>query len=112
MVCSQNARSDTHARTHTHTHTNTHTHTHTHTVQAHCNIGVLLREAGDLKGAVAAYEQALLCAPSFPIVLSNLAIALTDLATQTKAEVRLDGGAGGAAVCVWGGEGWIGGGGG
>ncbi len=47
--------------------------------QAHCNLGVLLRERGQLAEAVAAYEAALAAAPNFAIVRNNLAIALTDL---------------------------------
>lgn len=47
--------------------------------QAHCNLGVLLRERGQLEEAVAAYEAALAAAPNFATVRNNLAIALTDL---------------------------------
>lgn len=52
--------------------------------EAHCNLGVICRDAGQLEEAVACYEAALAAAPSFAIVQQNLAIALTELGTRAK----------------------------
>ena len=52
--------------------------------EAHCNIGVIHKNAGRLDEAIAAYERALVAAPNFEIVKCNLAVALTDKATQVK----------------------------
>ena len=52
--------------------------------EAHCNTGVIHKNQGRLEEAVAAYERALEVAPSFQIVQSNLAIALTEQATHAK----------------------------
>ena len=50
----------------------------------HCLAGVIHRDAGRLKEAVACYEAALAAAPNFAIVQQNLAIALTELGTRAK----------------------------
>lgn len=60
--------------------------------QAHCNIGVIHKERGDLQAAISSYEAALAAAPSFQIVRTNLAIALTDLGTKVKLQVSGAGG--------------------
>eukprot|EP00983_Pelagomonas_calceolata_P133388 1161960-Pelagomonas_calceolata.AAC.12 len=57
--------------------------------EAHCNVGVILKERGDLEGAIAAYNRALSAAPNFGIVHGNLAIALTELGTRIKMEGRI-----------------------
>lgn len=57
--------------------------------QAHCNMGVIYKERGDLETAVAAYEAALAAAPNYGIVQSNMSIALTDLGTRRKLEGRV-----------------------
>lgn len=49
--------------------------------QAHCNMGVIYKECGEVEKAVQCYEAALASAPNFTIVLNNMAIALTDLGT-------------------------------
>lgn len=54
--------------------------------EAHCNIGVIHKNAGRLDEAIAAYRKALAVAPNFQIVKANLAIALTDKATRMKAD--------------------------
>lgn len=48
-------------------------------------MGVIFKEEGRLEEAVAAYERALAAAPTYELVRSNLAIALTDLGTAVKA---------------------------
>jgi protein O-GlcNAc transferase len=45
--------------------------------EAHNNLGVLYREAGNMDRAVRCYESALRCRPGFPQGLSNLAVVLT-----------------------------------
>lgn len=57
--------------------------------QAHCNMGVTLREKGCLADALAAYEAAYALAPGNAVVRTNLAIALTDMGTQVKAGGRM-----------------------
>lgn len=52
--------------------------------EAHCNMGVILKEQGCLEEAIQAYERALTAAPNFSIVHTNLAIALTELGTRAK----------------------------
>lgn len=66
--------------------------------EAHCNMGVILKEQGCLEEAIQAYQRALAAAPNFTIVHTNLAIALTELGTRAKlAGVRLRGTASGIA---------------
>lgn len=52
--------------------------------EAHCNLGVIHKNAGRLDKAIAAYESALAAAPNFEIVKCNLAVALTEKATRVK----------------------------
>ncbi|WIA22301.1 hypothetical protein OEZ85_004618 [Tetradesmus obliquus] len=60
-----------------------------HHAQALCNSGVVFRELERLEEAVAAYEAALSVAPNYPIVRTNLAVALTDLGTALKLKGQL-----------------------
>ena len=58
--------------------------------EAHCNKGVILKNQGRLEEAIEAYRRALQAAPDFQTVQNNLAIALTEKATATKNEGRLE----------------------
>lgn len=49
----------------------------------------MYRELERLEDAVAAYEAALTVAPNYPIVRTNLAVALTDLGTALKLKGQL-----------------------
>eukprot|EP00897_Mesotaenium_endlicherianum_P006101 jgi/Mesen1/5519/ME000279S04732 len=49
---------------------------------AHCNMGVIYKNFGDLKAAITCYERCLAVAPNFTIAKNNMAIALTDLGTK------------------------------
>lgn len=53
--------------------------------EAHCNIGVIHKQAGRLEDAVAAYQHALELTPCYETIRSNLAIALTETGVQRKA---------------------------
>lgn len=66
--------------------------------EAHCNLGVILKNRGQLEGAIASYRAALGAAPDFQIVKTNLAIALTEKATLAKGGGYLEKG----GCLVWG----------
>ncbi len=56
--------------------------------QAHCNLGVILRSQGKLEEAAACYQRALQAAPPLAqdIILTNLAVVLSELGTKLKLE--------------------------
>lgn len=58
--------------------------------QAHCNLGVIHKNAGRLEEAIASYRAALAAAPDFQVVAANLAIALVEKAAAVKAAGSLD----------------------
>ena len=57
--------------------------------QAHCNLGVILRSQGKLEEAAACYQRSLQAAPASAqgIILTNLAVVLSELGTKLKLEV-------------------------
>ena len=69
--------------------------------EAHCNVGVIHKQAGRLDEALAAYECALALAPCFEIIRANLAIALTDKGVQCKAAGDTAAGANGRRIHHW-----------
>lgn len=61
-----------------------------HHPHLYTNLGSLLREQGDIKGAIQMYYRASKCDPSFNIALANLASALKDLGHVDQALVYYD----------------------
>ena len=53
--------------------------------EAHCNMGVIHKQAGRLDEALAAYEKAFALAPCYDTIRANMAIALTDKGILCKA---------------------------
>lgn len=63
-------------------------------------MGVIHKELGNLERAVECYEAALIAAPNYNIVQSNMAIALTDLGTKRKLKGNMQVG-NNQSICRW-----------
>lgn len=61
--------------------------------EAHCNMGVLHKQAGQLDDAIKAHEKAFSIAPCNDTIRRNLALACTEKGTQLKTDGDAAGGA-------------------